>query len=357
MSGRAARRGGATIHDVARHAGVSLMTVSRVVNDSPQVSAATRERVRASIAVLGFVPSRTARGLRSRRSLWIALVFQRAGGEARGDASYVVELQEGVLRRCQEAGYHAAVEVLGAGPHEAAQQLRELVQQLAPDGVLLSPPLSSDGALLAQLRALHVPFACIAPRRAAGPEPCVLMDDRAAARQMTSYLLSLGHRRIGFVRGHPQHAASAQRLAGYRAALREWSIALAGELVVPGDFTFDGGRRAAAQLLDRGPGRPTAIFASNDESAAGCLAEAHGRGLRVPEDLSVTGFDDTYVAAMLYPPLTTVRQSIREMGYAATSQLLGLVDGAQVETPVRVAHRLVERQSAGAPAGRPADSN
>jgi LacI family transcriptional regulator len=345
----AARRGaGATIREVAQQAGVSLMTVSRVVNDSPSVSPATRARVREVIAQLGFVPNRAARSLRSRRSLWIALVFQRAVADGPGDVSYVIELQEGVIRRCRENGYHAAVELLDAGSRAAGQQLRELARQLAPDGILLAPPLSSAEPLVGQLRALHVPFVRIAPRRAAANESCVMMDDRAAARQMTEYLLSLGHRRIGFVQGHPGHAASAQRLAGYRAALREWRVPAADERVVPGDFTFEGGRRGAARLLDAAAA-PSAIFASNDESAAGCLAEAHARQLQVPGDLSITGFDDTYVATMLYPPLTTIRQSIREMGYAATGQLLGLIEGAAPVAALRIAHQLVERQSAGPP--------
>lgn len=342
------RRAGATIHDVARLAGVSLMTVSRVANGSPHVSAATRQRVQAAITQLGFVPSSTARGLRSRRSMWIALVFQRAADDAQGDVSYVVDLQEGVLQRCRESGYHAAVEVLAADQREAAVQLRELAQQLAPDGMLLSPPLSSDAAILEQLRALGTPFVCIAPATA-GAEPCVMMDDRAAARQMTAYLLSLGHRRIGFVRGHPLHGASEQRLAGYRDALLEWQVPFAAELAVAGDFSFEGGRGAAAELLSLPAGRPTAIFASNDESAAGCLAEAHYLGLRVPQDLTVTGFDDTYIAGRLYPPLTTIRQPIREMGHVATGQLLALVNRAPGGGAVCIPHRLVERQSAGPP--------
>ncbi len=347
-SRRSGRKAGVTVHDVARRAGVSPMTVSRVVNASPDVAEPTRAKVQQVITQLGFIPNRAARSLRSQRSLWIALVFQRMPMELRGDPGYAVELQEGVIQRCRENGYHAAVELLSPVPREAAEQLRELTQQLAPDGILLAPPLSSAAPLLAQLRELRVPCVRIAPRHAQPGESCVLVDDRAAAQQMTEYLLSLGHRRIAFVQGHPDHVASGQRLAGYRAALRAWRVAATAELVAPGDFTFDGGRLALAGLLDRGAA-PTAVFASNDESAAGCLAEAHSRGLHVPGDLSVTGFDDTYVATRLYPPLTTIHQSIREMGHAAIGQLLGLIEGATPQPVIRMAHRLVERRSAGPP--------
>jgi LacI family transcriptional regulator len=338
-----------TVHDVARLANVSPMTVSRVVNGVAGVAAATRARVQEAVTRLGFVPNRAARNLRSRRSYWVVLVFQGSRDAQREDPGYVVELQEGVIQRCLERGYHAAVEVLSADSAAARAQLRELAQQLAPDGMLLAPPLSHAPEALGLLQSLHMPCVRIAPGSAKGTGPCVLIDDRAAARQMTEYLLSLGHRRIAFVEGHPHYVASAQRLAGYRAALGAWNIAPDPALVAPGDFTFEGGQRAASLLLEKSP-PPTAIFAANDELAAGCLAEAHRRGLRVPGDLSITGFDDTYMATMLYPPLTTVRQSIRDMGHAALEQLLALVDGVTPPQTIRIAHRLVERQSAGAPA-------
>jgi LacI family transcriptional regulator len=314
------------------------------------VAPATRARVQAEIAKSGFVPSRAARGLRARRSLWIALVFQRSGGELRREPGYVVDLQEGVIRRCIESGYHAAVEVLSADMAEARTQLRALTQQLAPDGVLLAPPLSSSAPILQELRATQMPFVLLSPGSDAGTDLTVVMDDRAAAHQMTDFLLSLGHRQIGFVTGPPEHASSAQRLAGYEAALDEWGVQT--RLVLAGDFTFEGGRSAAAGFLDRENERPTAIFASNDEMAAGCIAEAHARGMKVPRDLSVTGFDDTYLASMLYPPLTTIHQSIREMGREATAKLLGLIDGLPQPLSVQIPHQLVERHSAAAPLRR-----
>ncbi len=349
MSAARRKRASVTIRHVAAQAGVSLMTVSRVVNGSIHVAAGTRERVQQTIQKLGFVPDRAARSLRSRRSWWVAVAFQRTEAALHGDLSYVMELQDGLIQRCIEGGYHAAIEVLDPSNEVAAAQLRELVQQLAPDGMLLAPPLSSNAALLAVLQELHIPFVRIAPRNLVGKQPCVVVDDRGAARQMTEYLLSLGHRRIGFVQGPPQHVASAHRLSGHRDALRAKGMEEEPGLIVSGDFTFEGGRRAAAALLGGMNPPPTAIFASNDELAAGCLADAHARGLRVPQDLSITGFDDTYVATMLYPPLTTVHQSIREIGRAAAGQLLELIEGKSPPHAIRIPHQVVERQSAAAP--------
>jgi LacI family transcriptional regulator len=342
-----------TVEDVARRAGVSLMTVSRVVNRAPKVAPGTRARVQAAIDELGFVPNRAARSLRSQRSHWIAVLGRTPDPAARPDGySYLAELQNGVIGRCRQDGYHVAFDSV-APDGDAIAAVRELAQRLAPDGVILIPPLSDDGALLDEIRALGLPAVRIGPReRGDDPAPCVLLDDRTAATEMTEYLLNLGHRRIGFIRGHPDHVSSAQRLAGFRAALKEHRLLPQKGDIVPGLFTAESGGVAARTLLARGAASQdpvTAIFASNDEMAAGCLAVAHELGLRVPGDLSIVGFDDTYVAAMLYPPLTTVRQPIYDMGYAAAHQLQRLMREGEATACVQLSHRLVERQTVGPP--------
>lgn len=345
-----------TVEDVAREAGVSLMTVSRVVNDAPKVAAATRARVRAAIDALGFVPNRAARSLRSRRSHWIAVLGRAPDEEARPDAySYLADLQAGLIARCRQEGYHVAFDLAPAHPADASTLVRELARSVAPDGVVLLPPLGDDGDVLAALRRLGVPVVRIAPRTRGGDaSPCVLMDDRAAAQEMTEYLLRLGHRRIGFIQGHPDHVASAHRLAGFRAGLKAHGLAALRGDVVQGRFTAESGAAAARVLLDgqkaRGRKALTAIFASNDDMAAGVLAAAHERGIRVPEQLSVAGFDDTYVAAMLYPPLTTVRQPIYDMGFAGAHQLLQLLREGDTTASLQLSHRIVERRTVGRPA-------
>jgi len=343
-----------TVEDVARRAGVSLMTVSRVVNEAPKVAPATRARVKEAIDALGFVPNRAARSLRSRRSHWIVVLGRAPQTAARPDGfSYLAALQAGLIARCRQDRYHVAFDSVAAGG-DAVAAARELTQRLAPDGVILIPPLSDDAALLEELRVLALPVVRIGPsERGSDLAPCVLMDDRAAAMEMTSYLLKLGHRRIGFIQGHPDHASSAQRLAGFRAALKAHRLTPQNADVEPGLFTAESGEAATRALLARGAasplGRYTAIFASNDDMAAGCLAVAHELGLRVPQDLSVVGFDDTYVAPMLYPPLTTVRQPIHDMGFDAAHQLLRLMREGDATACVQLSHRLVERQTVAPP--------
>ncbi len=342
-----------TVEDVARRAGVSLMTVSRVVNGAPKVAPGTRARVQEAIDALGFVPNRAARSLRSRRSHWIAVLGRTPQASARPDGySYLAELQAGVIGRCRQDSYHVAFDsVMPDG--DAIAAARELAQRLAPDGAILIPPLSDDAALLEELRVLGLPVVRIAPsERGSDAAPCVLMDDRAAAMEMTEYLLRLGHRRIGFIQGHPDHAASAQRLAGFRAALKAHRLTPQKGDVAAGLFTAESGEAAARALLARGAASPsgpyTALFASNDDMAAGCLAVAHEQGLRVPEDLSVVGFDDTYVAAMLYPPLTTIRQPIYDMGFAAAHQLQRLMREGRchrLRAALAPAHRTTDRRA------------
>jgi LacI family transcriptional regulator len=337
------------VGDVARLAGVSLMTVSRVVNDAPKVAVATRERVRAAIDELGFVPNRAARSLRSRRTHWIAVLGRDAAETTRADTfSYLADLQAGIIARCRQGGYHVAFDRLRGAEADADAMVRELTQRLAPDGVVLMPPLCDDQALLVALAALGVPAVRIGPRQCGGA-PCVQMDDESAARQMTQYLLRLGHRRIGFIRGHPEHGSSVHRHAGFLAAMDAQGLPVREEDVVAGLYTAESGRRAARELLGDGARDHTAIFASNDDMAAGCLAVAHELGIRVPAELTVVGFDDSYIAAMLHPALTTVHQPIHDMGFAAASQLLQLLRAGEASPCVQLTHRIVERQSAAPP--------
>jgi LacI family transcriptional regulator len=214
--------------------------------------------------------------------------------------------------------------------------------------LILSPPLSSQAALLARLDAGQLPHALIAP-----PAPSrwgVSIDDEAAARLATAHLIELGHRRIGFIGGHPDLEASAQRQRGHELALREAGISDSARMIEPGEFTFESGRRAAFRLLARTP-RPTAIVAGNDDMAAGVISAARASGLALPGELSVVGFDDTPLARMLWPSLTTMHQPIDEMAMCATRLLLERL-GTDRPAPAATAleYRLVRRGSTCAPA-------
>lgn len=325
-----------TITDVARHAGVSMKTVSRVLNDEPNVQPLMRDRVMAAVRALNYRPNLYARSLARSRSSLIGLLYYASS------ASFVAGVQLGATARCRELGYHLVVEALedAAG----ARQLEHMIATLRPDGVILVPPVCDDEAVLAMLREAAMPAVRMSPGQEAPALGSVSMDDERAAAEMTAYLGGLGHRRIGFIEGAPSQAAAGRRLAGYRAAVAVHGLAADPALVVSGDFTFGGGIQGCARLLALRE-RPTAIFAANDEMALGAVSMAQRQGLQIPGDLSIAGFDDAPLASSVWPPLTTVRQPVAEMAVAAVDLL------AQREAcAVRVLpHVLVPRGSTAAP--------
>jgi LacI family transcriptional regulator len=223
-------------------------------------------------------------------------------------------------------------------------QVRGLVTETHVDGIILSSPVTDCEAVLRALDRLDIPFVRISPGTNHAMTSSVFMDDAQAADDMTTHLINVGHRRIGFIKGHPNHAASDDRLFGYRRALDRVGIAFEPSLICEGEFDFDSGVRGAGALLDL-PDRPTAIFASNDDMAAGVLAVAHDRGIDVPGELSVTGFDDTTLARTVWPPLTTIHQPMAELARTATEIL---ITGGDI-THRRLPHTLIERQSVAPP--------
>lgn len=318
-----------TITEVARRAGVSMKTVSRVLNAEPHVREEVRERVLAAARELRYRPKISARSLAGSRSYVIGYLL--------GDPSipYAARTQLGALTACRRSGYHLLVEAVDLGSPDLAAELEPLFTTLSVDGVLLTPPHGDNRQILDALDAAGVPYARIAPNADPDRSPRVEADDRRAAHDMTDYLIGLGHRDVGFVCGHPEHAATRRRLEGYRQALEARGLEFREALVAPGDFTFGSGYAAAERLL-AGATRPTAIFASNDDMAIGVLAAAQARGLKVPDQLSVAGFDDSPTAAMVWPRLTTVRQPIAEMATAATEMLIaGAAKAPRAEPPVQ----------------------
>jgi LacI family transcriptional regulator len=333
----------ASIYDVAKRADVSIKTVSRVLNHQPNVSQSARDRVMAAVRELSYRPNLFARGLASERSFLIGLLYDNPS------AGYMASIQLGALARCREEGYHLIVEQLNAQDPNLEDAVTSLVLQSSLHGVILTPPLCDSAAVLAALTAAQIPFVRIAPERPLPDAPSVSMDDQRAAHDMTAYLIGLGHRHIGFIKGHPDHGASHARFEGYRAAMKEAGLPLADELIVQGYFSYQSGMEAGQQLLSL-KHRPTAIFASNDDMAAAVLAASQRFNLRIPAQLSVAGFDDSLVAQVVWPPLTTCRQPIKEMAAAAVSLLVQKPsDGAPAER--RLDHELIVRQSTAPPGG------
>ena len=331
----------ARIEDVAEAAGVSMKTVSRVLNQEPNVREETRRRVEAAAQKLQYRPNPSARSLAGQRSYVVALIYDNPS------SNYLMEVQGGVLDACRASHYNL---VLGPVPYDQPDciaHIAELVEHTRCDGLVLTPPLTDDVKLLGQLDELGVPFASISPRTARG-RIGVTLDEHAAAFEMVDRLISLGHTRIGHIKGHPQHGASEWRHAGYREALKHAGIAYDTRLVIKGEFSYDSGVSGGEALLAlQEP--PTAIFAANDDTAAGVIRAACMRGLRVPADLSVCGFDDTPISRQIYPQITTVGQPTREMGRVATLELLKAIRDPDAGEMVRMDYTLQLRESTSRP--------
>jgi len=294
----------ARIEDVAAHAGVSIKTVSRVLNGRPSVRANLRARIEASIEALNYVPNASARGL--------ALLYDNPTA----GSAYIMELIVGVLQACRETPYTAELYPLDDSD-KVTNAIDGLLARNRPDGLILVPPHANNVNLLQHLHDRGVRYSTISSK-ARETRSDVGFDEREAATEMVQHLIALGHRRIGHITGLKGHGARTWRLGGYRDALRKAGIEYDETLVVEGDFMFESGVEGARRLLDlRRP--PTAIFAANDDMAFGVMREAHARRIDVPGTLSICGFDDTPTSQLVSPGLSTVHQPCREMGRMAAA--------------------------------------
>lgn len=328
------------LEDVARAAGVSPKTVSRVLNDEANVRPPTREKVLAAMAAMDYRPHPSARSLASNRSFLVATVYDNPS------SNYLTEIQAGVLDACDEHHYSMMVRPLQADAEDFVDRVDTLISHHRPDGLVLTPPITDHPGLLARLHERGVLYASVSPKQREGTIG-VFMDEPQAAREMMANLLALGHRRIAHVVGHPAHGASGWRLDGYRDALAAAGIAFEPSLVVEGDFSFGSGVAAARKLFSL-PKIPTAVFAANDDMAAGVIWAAGEHGLSVPRDVSVCGFDDTPISRQIWPTLTTIRQPSREMGRIAALQLLDALRGRGTARMVQVPFALQVRESTAA---------
>jgi len=327
-----------TITDVALDAGVSIKTVSRVINGEPHVSAKTRKKVLQSVQRLDFKVNAAARSLRAKIAKTLVLLLDNPS------QSYSEAVRINAVLACQPFGFQLAI-VQKPDFADFRQKLHdgELV------GVVLTPPLSNDLSLLSALGEASIPFVRVGAERNSRAGDKIGIDDRKAACEMTRYLLELGHRRIGFIAGDSAYDVSRRRLNGHLDALGVSEIARDDSLIVEGDFSYASGL-ACAEILLKLEVRPTAIFASNDDMAAGCLASAYKHGVRVPDALTVVGFDDAPFSRIIYPALTTVYQSIQQMMEEAVAVLAAR--RSDPLAPLRdavISHSIVIRESSAAP--------
>ncbi|OWK29948.1 catabolite control protein A [Sphingomonas mucosissima] len=332
-----------TLADIAAIAGVSIKTASRVIRREP-VANTTRERVERAVKELGYRPITAPRSAASDRSYLIGLLHFPPV------ATFVSGLIMGASERARQEGYHLVVEACSVGtPEERARSLRQLVIQSNLDAMILAPPLGDDPIVLATLADLQLPTCSIAPGDTDPDRPSVAIDDRGAAREVTKRLLDWGHRHIAFLTGAGGRSTTARRLAGFQDAVSEMPEARA--TVVEGDYSFRSGFEAGQKLL-WGKEAPTAVFASNDEMAAGILVAAHKLGLAMPGQLSVFGFDDDVIANAVWPPLSTVRQPVYEMGGAAVtllvdSSLRPSAKSSDVPLRQQIPYEIIERETSG----------
>ncbi len=340
----------ATINDVAKRAGVSMKTVSRVLNKEPNVAVTTRARVLQIAQELNYTPNFAARGLASSKSYLLALMYDDPG------PTYIMEIQSGAIDVCREHGYHLVLEPVKvpksglAGP--LIEDLEARLKRLPVDGVILTPPLSDSQIVLDVLTRLKIKYVRVGPSknlqaiRDKETGLTVFMDDRQAAFDMTEALIKTGHKELGFIQGHPDHGSSYLRLEGFQAAINKYGLIVPTSRIVQGDYTFRSGIAAANALLSGSNTRPSAIFASNDDMAAGVVSVANRLGINVPAELSVCGFDDTPLTRKMSPQLSSVCQPIYEMGHMAAKLLLSRGD-ENLPSVQAVDYKLIFRGSTG----------
>jgi LacI family transcriptional regulator len=326
------------------------MTVSRVINKGANVRESTRTAVLEAIERLNYSPNTAARSLAAGQITHIGLLY------ANPSAGYLSQFLIGALHAARSAGVHLVIESCES---EDADEQAEVTRRFATsdvEGVILPPPLSEAQPIMVELDAMEIPAVTIATAAPRESGLNVRIDDHAAAKEMTQYLLDLGHRNIGFIKGHPNIIASQDRFRGFCDALTDAGLDCDKAPVEQGYFSYRSGLIAGERLLSR-EDRPTAIFASNDDMAAATVSVAHRMGLDVPEDLSIVGFDDTALATSVWPELTTVKQPIAAMAEAALELLIADLRSRYAGTASKfgervLSHAMIIRESSGPPPGQ-----
>ncbi|HEY3798873.1 MAG TPA: LacI family DNA-binding transcriptional regulator [Caulobacteraceae bacterium] len=329
-----------TINDIARLAEVSKKTVSRVINASPFVKEDTRERVAAIMRELDYVPDPQARGLAFRRSFLVGFIYDNPNPQ------YVVNAQQGILDALAGSGLVLAVRPCDRAAPSFLEDMRSFVQRQKLYGVILFPSVSEDEALIEQLRALECPYVRVASVELDSAGSMLVTNDAIGGAESARHLADLGHTRIGHITGPLSFRSTHERRQGFADGLAERGLALDEARVRAGAYTFESGVACARALLALSP-RPTAIFAGNDEMALGAYQAARDAGLRVPEDLSIVGYDDSPIAARVWPALTTVRLPIRDMGRIAAHKLMRQDGADSPEADETVRPTLIVRASSG----------
>lgn len=314
-----------TINDVAREAGVSKRTVSRVINGSTNVGPKTLKLIQSVIDRLDYSPDKQARGLASSRSFLLGLIYDNP------DALYIDQVQRGVLDICSKKGYELVVHPCKYQSKDLVQNCLSFIRRSNIDGVIVLPPVSESKELAAALREGEHCYVRMASVDLDDHTNIVVSDERAAMSEMARYIVSLGHKKIGFISGPRHYYSSIERLEGFKNSLTQLGIELPESSVIEGVNSYQSGMDGAMKLLQQ-ENRPTAIFANNDEMAAGVLKIAVQLGIRVPEQLSIAGFDDNLLASRIIPSLTTIQRPVGAMASLAAHKIIQSIEKNIVES-------------------------
>ena len=327
-----------TLEQVAKLAGVSRSTVSRVVNEHPSVRPEVRERVWKVIRAKDYQPHQAARTLVTRRTNAIGLIVPEAVTRLFTDP-FFPQLTQGIAEVCNQRGYYLMLTLMTATTDRDALY-RRILHSGQLDGIIAAAAPTND-PILPRLQASHRPCVLVGHDPDYPKLPWVDVDNVTGAKSMLEHLIGLGHRRIATIAGPQSNVAGRDRLKGYRLALAEAGIACDEALVAQGDYTEDSGYYAAQRLL---PAEPTAIFAASDSMAIGAIKALTQAGRRVPEDVSVGGYDDAPAATLVSPPLTTVQQSVIDLGKTAAEKLIRLLENHRTHTQTQLlSTRLIVR--------------
>ena len=326
--------------DVAALAGVSMKSVSRVLNQERYVRAELRDKVLQAVEKLDYTPNHAARALAGSRAYLIGLYYDNPS------LGYVRGIQFGALMACREHGYHLLIEQVDAAEPDIGRSVAKLLSLVKLDGLILSPPICDQAEVLDVLDKRGVPYVRIAPASQLDRGSYVYIDDEQAAYEMTVHLQKLGHRRIGFVKGHADHSAAPLRYKGFVRAMHDAGLVVPPDYLQTGNFSFRSGVGAGERLLNLAE-RPTAIFASNDDMALGVMTVANRMQLSLPAQLSVAGFDDSPSAQVVWPQLTTIRQPVEKIAFEAATMLFKTRGRLAAPASRLLDFELIERNSTG----------
>lgn len=329
----------ATIKDVAKLAGVSIKTVSRVINRESSVKPDTEKKVSEAIAQLQYQPNSAARNLAGTQSFAIGYVYDNP------NAYYVISMQNGILKECQKNGFELIIHPCDASSDSILDEIKLMIRRSQLAGLILSPPLSETPRVLDFLDEMGVQYVRVLSGSQSAEEntPCVFIDDRKAAHEIAGHIISEGHERIAFLSGDKHHQSTGERLEGFLTALEEHRIPPDKSLIIEGEYSFQSGVEGAKQLLTM-DNPPTAIFACNDEIAAGALFAARLMGKSVPDDVAIAGFEDSPFSRQTWPKLTTAAQPMDQVARQAAALLIKHIVSTRRREQEPVQHQYFEPQ-------------